>query len=280
MKSTITTVDINFLKEKARILRIEILKMLTEAGSGHTGGSLSAADIATALYFYKMRHNPKDPKWKERDRFILSKGHAAPLLYAALALSGYFDKQLLKTLRKLGSPLQGHPCSKMLPGVEISTGSLGQGLSVANGIAMGLKLDGSSSRVYCLLGDGEIQEGQVWEAAMTAAHYRLDNLCAIIDNNGLQIDGHCTDIMSIEPIVNKWEAFGWHVIDINGHDMKAILDAFDEAERVKLKPTMIVARTVKGKGVSFFEGKVQYHGIAPTREELERALKELGGDGG
>ncbi|MBI4679836.1 MAG: transketolase [Nitrospirae bacterium] len=280
MKSVITTVDINFLKEKARILRIEILKMLTEAGSGHTGGSLSAADIATALYFYKMRHNPKDPKWKERDRFILSKGHAAPLLYAALALSGYFDKQLLKTLRKLGSPLQGHPCSRMLPGVEISTGSLGQGLSVANGIAMGLKLDGSSSRVYCLLGDGEIQEGQVWEAAMTAAHYRLDNLCAIIDNNGLQIDGHCTDIMSIEPVVNKWEAFGWHVIDINGHDMKAILDAFDEAERVKLKPTMIVARTVKGKGVSFFEGKVQYHGIAPTREELERALKELGGDGG
>jgi len=280
MSSAITAVNINFLKEKARILRIEILKMLTEAGSGHTGGSLSAADIATALYFYKMRHNPKDPKWKERDRFILSKGHAAPLLYAALALSGYFDKQLLKTLRKLGSPLQGHPCSKTLPGVEISTGSLGQGLSIANGIAMGLKLDGSSSRVYCLLGDGEIQEGQVWEAAMTAAHYRLDNLCAIIDNNGLQIDGHCSDVMSIEPIVNKWEAFGWNVIDINGHDMKAILNAFNEAERVKLKPTMIVARTVKGKGVSFFEGKVQYHGIAPTREELERALKELGGDGG
>ena len=280
MNSAIAAVNINFLKEKARILRIEILKMLTEAGSGHTGGSLSAADIATALYFYKMRHNPKDPKWKERDRFILSKGHAAPLLYAALALSGYFDKQLLKTLRKVGSPLQGHPCSKTLPGVEISTGSLGQGLSIANGIAMGLKLDGLSSRVYCLLGDGEIQEGQVWEAAMTAAHYRLDNLCAIIDNNGLQIDGHCSDVMSIEPIVNKWEAFGWHVIDINGHDMKAILNAFNEAERVKSKPTMIVARTVKGKGVSFFEGKVQYHGIAPTREELERALKELGGDGG
>jgi transketolase len=279
MNSAITAENINSLKEKARILRIAILKMLTEAGSGHTGGSLSAADIATALYFYKMRHNPKDPKWKERDRFILSKGHAAPLLYAALALSGYFDEQLLKTLRKLGSPLQGHPCSKTLPGVEISTGSLGQGLSIANGIAMGLKLDGLSSRVYCLLGDGEIQEGQVWEAAMTAAHYRLDNLCAIIDNNGLQIDGHCSDVMSIEPIVNKWEAFGWHVIDINGHDMKAILNAFDEAERVKSKPTMIVARTVKGKGVSFFEGKVQYHGIAPSREELERALKELGGDG-
>ncbi len=279
MKSTITAADINFLNEKARVLRIEILKMLTESGSGHTGGSLSAADIVTALYFCKMRHKPRDPKWRERDRFILSKGHAAPLLYAALALSGYFDKPLLKTLRKLGSPLQGHPSSKMLPGVEISTGSLGQGLSIANGIAMGLKLDGLSSRVYCLLGDGETQEGQVWEAAMTAAHYRLDNLCAIIDNNGLQIDGHCCDVMSIEPIVNKWEAFGWHVIDINGHDMKAILNAFNEAETVKLKPTMIVARTVKGKGVSFFEGKVQYHGITPTPEELEMALKELGDNG-
>jgi transketolase len=267
--------DINLLKEKARLLRIEILKMLTEAGSGHTGGSLSAADIVAALYFCKMRHKPKDPRWRERDRFILSKGHAAPVLYAALALSGYFDKPLLKTLRKLGSPLQGHPCSKKLPGVEISTGSLGQGLSIANGIAIGLKLDKLSSRVYCLLGDGEIQEGQVWEAAMTASHYKLDNMCAIIDNNGLQIDGLCSDVMCIEPIVNKWAAFGWHVIDIDGHNMEAILDAFDEAETIKGKPTMIVARTVKGKGVSFFEGKVQYHGVAPTSEELEKALKEL-----
>jgi len=274
MKS-VGNADIGFLKEKARLLRMEILKMLTESGSGHTGGSLSAADVVTVLYFYKMKHKPGDPEWRERDRFILSKGHAAPVLYAALALSGYFDKPLLKTLRKLGSPLQGHPCSKMLPGVEISTGSLGQGLSIANGIAMGLKLDGLTSRVYCLLGDGETQEGQVWEAAMTAAHYRLDNLCAIIDNNGLQIDGLCSDVMSIEPIVDKWEAFGWHVIDINGHDMEAIVNALNEAETVKLKPTMIVARTVKGKGVSFFEGKVQYHGIAPTEEELEKALKEL-----
>src|SRR4030042_3887778 len=275
MSSAITAVNIDFLKEKARILRIEILKMLTEAGSGHTGGSLSGADIATALYFYKMRHNPKDPKWKERDRFILSKGHAAPVLYAALALSGYFDKELLKTLRKIGSPLQGHPCSCKLPGVEISTGSLGQGLSIANGISMGIKMDALSSRVYCLLGDGEIQEGQVWEAAMTAAHYRLDNLCAIIDNNGLQIDGHCCDVMHIEPIVNKWEAFGWHVIDIDGHDIKAIVDALNKAETLKGQPTMIVARTIKGKGVSFFEGKVEYHGLAPTRDELEMALKEL-----
>ena len=277
MKSNVSEKDIAVLREKAKTLRIEILKMLTEAGSGHTGGSLSAADIVTALYFYKMRHHPNDPKWIERDRFILSKGHAAPVLYAALALSGYFDKSLLWTLRKLGSPLQGHPCSRKLPGIEISTGSLGQGLSIANGIAIGLKLDSLSSRVYCLLGDGEIQEGQVWEAAMTASHYNLDNLCAIIDNNGLQIDGHCCDVMCVEPIVDKWAAFGWHVLDINGHDMEAIVSALNEAETLKGKPTMIVARTVKGKGVSFFEGKVEYHGLAPTHEELEKALKELKG---
>jgi len=270
-----TGTDIVSLTEKARTLRIEVLKMLSEAGSGHTGGSLSSADIVTALYFSKMRHDPKNPKKKERDRFILSKGHAAPILYAALALSGYFDKGLLGTLRKLGSPLQGHPCSKLVPGVEISTGSLGQGLSIANGMALGLKMDGLESRVYCLMGDGEIQEGQVWEAAMTAAHYKSDNLCAIIDNNGLQIDGRCCDVMYIEPIVKKWEAFGWHVIDIDGHNMKAILSALDEAEKVKGKPTMIVARTIKGKGASIFEGKVEYHGLAPTKEELELALKEL-----
>ena len=267
--------DIEGLKEKARSLRTEILKMLAEAGSGHTGGSLSAADIVAVLYFYKMRHNAGNPQWTERDRFILSKGHAAPVLYAALALSGYFDKEILKTLRKIGSPLQGHPCSCKVPGVEISTGSLGQGLSIANGMAMGIKIDGLPSRVYCLLGDGEIQEGQIWEAAMTAAHYRLDNLCAIIDNNGLQIDGPCCDVMHIEPIVYKWEAFGWHVIDIDGHDIKAIVGALNEAETLKGKPTMIVARTTKGKGVSFFEGKVEYHGIAPTHDELEMALKEL-----
>ena len=276
MNTRVNEKDIDALKEKARILRIEILKMLATAGSGHTGGSLSAADIVAALYFYKMRHKPGDPKWSGRDRFILSKGHAAPVLYAALALSGYFNKGLLKTLRRLGSPLQGHPCSKLLPGVEISTGSLGQGLSIANGIAMGLKMDGSDSRVFCLLGDGEIQEGQVWEAAMTASHYGLDNLCGIIDNNGLQIDGQCCDVMHIELIVKKWEAFGWHVLDINGHDMGAIVDALNCAEKLKDKPTMIVARTIKGKGVSFFEGKVEYHGMAPSHEELETALTELG----
>lgn len=263
------------LKDTARNLRIEILRMLTVAGSGHTGGSLSAADIVAVLYFYTMRHDPANPGWAERDRFILSKGHAAPVLYAALAWAGYFDRELLKTLRKAGSPLQGHPCSRKLPGIEISTGSLGQGLSIANGIAMGIKMDSLPSRVYCLLGDGEIQEGQVWEAAMTAAHYKLDNLCAIIDNNGLQIDGHCCDVMHIEPIVNKWEAFGWNVIDIDGHDIKAIIGAFETAAGQKGKPTMVVARTIKGKGVSFFEGKVEYHGLAPTHDELVLALQEL-----
>ncbi len=267
--------DINFLREKAKAVRVEILKMLAEAGSGHTGGSLSATDIATAIYFYKLKHKPEDPGWRERDRFILSKGHAAPLLYAVLALSGYFDVSLLKTLRKLGSPLQGHPSSKSLPGVEVSTGSLGQGLSIANGIAIGLKMDGLDSRVYCLLGDGEIQEGQVWEAAMTAAHYRLDNMCAMVDLNGLQIDGPVSEVKGIEPVDMKWKAFGWHVIDIDGNDMDAIVKALDAAESVKGKPTVILARTLKGKGVSFFEGKVKYHGIAPTQEELRRALKEL-----
>ena len=249
--------------------------MLTLAGSGHTGGSLSAADIVTALYFSKMRHKPDEPGWRERDRFILSKGHAAPLLYAVLAMAGYFDISALKTLRKLGSPLQGHPCSRVLPGVEISTGSLGQGLSVSNGMAMGLKMDNIGSRVYCLLGDGEIQEGQVWEAAMTAAHYKLDNLCAIIDLNGLQIDGPVSKVKAIEPVASKWAAFGWNVIDIDGHDMKEILDALDDAETVKVKPSIILAHTIKGKGVSFFEGKVEYHGMAPTPEELEKALKEM-----
>ncbi|MDI6865199.1 transketolase [Thermodesulfovibrio yellowstonii] len=268
-------VDIEFLEEKARQIRIEIVKMLTNAGSGHTGGSLSATDIVTALYFYKMKHNPKNPQWKERDRFVLSKGHAAPVLYAALALSGYFDKSLLNSLRKLGSPLQGHPCCKNLPGVEVSTGSLGQGLSVACGMALGLRLSGINSRVYCLLGDGELQEGQVWEAAMTASHYKIDNLCAVVDHNNLQIDGHCSDVMNIKPIEDKFIAFGWNVFTIDGHNMQEIVDALEAAEKTKGKPTMIIANTVKGKGVSIFEGKVQYHGVAPTQEELEIALKEL-----
>jgi len=275
MSLTTPTRDPGRLREHAKEVRREIVKMLTEAGSGHTGGSLSAADIVAALYFYKMRHRPEDPEWKERDRFVLSKGHAAPVLYAALALTGYFDRELLTTLRRIDSPLQGHPSSKMLRGVEISTGSLGQGLSIANGMAMGLRMDGLDSRVYCLLGDGELQEGQVWEAAMTAVHYRIDNICAIVDNNGLQIDGFCCDVMKIEPITEKWKAFGWNVMDIDGHAMEQIVNALDEAERVKGRPSVIVARTVKGKGVSFFEGKAEYHGIAPTKEEQDKALEEL-----
>jgi transketolase len=201
------------------------------------------------------------------------------VLYAALALTGYFDISLLGTLRKVGSPLQGHPSSKLLKGVEVSTGSLGQGLSIANGLAMGLRLQGLPSRVYCLLGDGEVQEGQVWEAAMTASHYKVDNLCAIIDYNGLQIDGRCAEVMKLEPLVDKWLAFGWHVLSIDGHEMAEILDALDRAEGIKGKPTLILAKTVKGKGVSIFEDKVQYHGVAPSKEELEIALKELGANG-
>ena len=267
--------DIKKLENIAREVRINILKMLTAAGSGHTGGSLSAADVAVAIYFSKMRFNSKDPRWKERDRFILSKGHAVPLLYAILANAGYFSPEMLITLRKVDSPLQGHPCSETLQGIEISTGSLGQGLSVANGMALGLKLDKIPARVYCIMGDGEIQEGQIWEAAMTAAHYGLDNVCGVVDNNGLQIDGPVEKVMGIAPINAKWAAFGWHVIEIDGHNMKEILNALNEAENKKGKPTLIVAHTVKGKGVSFFENKVEYHGLAPTQDELDRAIKEL-----
>jgi len=267
--------DINTLKEIAKRVRIKILMMLTKAGSGHTGGSLSAADVAVAIYFSKMNYNPANPHWKDRDRFILSKGHAAPLLYAIMSEAGYFSEDILEKLRQIDSPLQGHPCCKSLNGVEVSTGSLGQGLSVANGMALGLRLDKNPARVYCLLGDGELQEGQVWEAAMTSAHYRLDNICAVVDNNGLQIDGYVKDVMNIEPLKDKWVSFGWHVMEIDGHNMEEIVDALDEAEKIKGKPTVIIAHTIKGKGVSIFEGKVEYHGIPPTDEELEKALKEL-----
>ncbi len=276
MAAVMQSRSIDFLTQQAKRVRVEILKMLTEAGSGHTGGSLSAVDIATALYFYKMKHRPREPEWPERDRFILSKGHAAPLLYTILALTGYFNKSLLTGLRKIGCPLQGHPSSKLLQGVEVSTGSLGQGLSIANGIALGLKLDKNPARVYCLLGDGETQEGQVWEAAMSAGHYMLDNLCAIVDANELQIDGRCADVMKIEPIAGKWKAFNWHVFEIDGHNMEEIVNALDEAEKLKGKPSLILAKTVKSKGVSFFEGKAEYHGITPTKDELEKALEELG----
>ncbi len=274
----VTEDQLKALREKARRMRIDILKMLTDCGSGHTGGSLSATDIVTALYFYKMKYDPKRPDWNERDNFILSKGHAAPVLYTALSHAGFIDHAELCTLRKLGSRLQGHPDSKCMPGVEISTGSLGQGLSVANGLALAHKLDKSSSRVYALLGDGELQEGQIWEAAMTAAHYKLDNICALVDNNGLQIDGPVEKVMGVEPITDKWRAFGWEVFDIDGHDMAAITVALDKAETVKGKPTMIVCRTVKGKGSKVFEGKVEFHGTTPSKEELDIAMKELSGE--
>jgi transketolase len=263
------------LKDRARRMRIDIVKMLHGCGSGHTGGSLSATDIMAALYFYKMKYDSKKPDWQGRDYFILSKGHAAPVLYTSLAHAGFMDTAELCTLRKIGSRLQGHPDSKYLPGVEISTGSLGQGLSVACGIALAQKLDKTPNRVYVLLGDGELQEGQIWEAAMTAAHYKLDNLCAIIDNNGLQIDGPVAKVMGVEPITDKWRAFGWDVMDIDGHDMVQIVSALDRADTVKGRPTSIVCRTVKGKGSKVFEGKVEFHGTTPSKEELEIALKEL-----
>jgi transketolase len=267
--------QIRALNDRARRIRVDILKMLHGCGSGHTGGSLSATDIMTALYFSKMKYDPKKPTWEGRDFFILSKGHAAPVLYTTLAHAGFLETSELCTLRKLGSRLQGHPDSKYLPGVEISTGSLGQGLSVACGVAMAHKLDKVSNRVYAVLGDGELQEGQIWEAAMTGAHYKLDNLCVCIDNNGLQIDGPVAKVMGVEPITDKWRAFGWDVQDIDGHDMTQIVAALDKAETVKGKPSAIVCRTVKGKGSKVFEGKVEFHGTTPSKEELATALKEL-----
>ncbi|HHX51090.1 MAG TPA: transketolase [Clostridia bacterium] len=263
------------LEGKAREIRRDIIRMVGEAGSGHPGGSLSAADIVTALYFHVLRIRPQEPSWPDRDRFILSKGHAAPVLYAALAEKGFFPKEELLTLRKLGSRLQGHPDLTKLPGVEMSTGSLGQGLSVANGMALAGKLDGKGYRVYVLLGDGEVQEGMVWEAAMAASHYGLDNLTAILDHNKLQIDGPTSQVMSPEPLAAKWSAFGWHVLEISGHDLAQILDALAKAKNIKGKPTMIIADTVKGKGVSFMENQVDWHGVAPKPEQVALALEEL-----
>jgi transketolase len=266
--------DISKLKAKAVGLRKDILKMLNIAGSGHTGGSLSLVEILTALYYGEMRHDPKNPQWKERDRLILSKGHGCPALYAVLADCGYFPKEKLWTLRKIGSLLQGHP-QMGLPGVEISSGSLGQGLSIANGMALAAKLDKLALRVYCVIGDGETNEGQIWEAAMTAAHYKVDNLCAIVDFNKMQIDGFCCDIKDMGPYTHKWKDFGWNAIEVDGHDFDALFGAFEEARKAKGKPTIIIAHTIKGKGVSFIENKVEWHGIAPKKEEYERAIKEL-----
>jgi len=264
------------LRRKAREIRCDLVRMLAAAGSGHSGGSLSAVEIVTALYWHVLRIRPQEPAWPDRDRFVLSKGHAAPVLYSALAERGYFPKEDLQTLRKLGSRLQGHPDLRRVPGVEASTGSLGQGLSVGLGMALAGRLDRRSYRVFVLLGDGECEEGQVWEAAMAASHYHAGNLTAIIDNNGLQIDGPVTEVLSPLPLPEKWRAFGWEVTEVDGHDLDALLQAFDWAAGIDdRRPKMIVAHTVKGKGVSFMENQVDWHGKAPNSGQAAGALEEL-----
>ncbi len=267
--------SISELEDIARKLRRHVITMIAAAGSGHPGGSLSAADIVTALYFDIMKYDPANPHWPDRDRFILSKGHAAPVLYAALAECGYFPLDWLTTLRKTGTCLQGHTDSTLTPGVDVSAGSLGQGLSIGIGMALAARLDNRDYRTYVLLGDGECDEGQVWEAAMFAPNYQLDNLTAIVDFNTLQLDGFTGDIMNLEPFMAKWTAFMWEVIEINGHDILQIIDAIQQAKAVKGRPTVIVAHTIKGKGVSFMENNVDWHGRAPNKSETEIALREL-----
>jgi len=265
------------LMQHATEIRKNIVKMVTSAKSGHPGGSLSGTDLITVLYFEEMDIDSNNINSTNRDRFVLSKGHASPLLYSVLAEKGLLDKELLPTFRHLGSPLQGHPNMRMVPGVDMSTGSLGQGLSAAVGMAIANKLDKKEHRVYALLGDGECQEGQIWEAAMAAAHHHLDNLCAMLDFNGLQIDGNVTDVMNPTPFDKKFEAFGWNVIEIDGHNYDEIKEAYKKAKECKGKPTLILAHTVKGKGVSFMENKAGWHGVAPNQEQCEEALKELEG---
>lgn len=267
--------DLQELQSLCKEVRRDIVKMTAAAGSGHPGGSLSSVELLVGLYFAKMQHDPKRLDWADRDRFILSKGHAAPVLYSVLARSGYFPVDELLTLRKLGSRLQGHPHMLTLPGLDNSSGSLGQGLSQANGLALAARLNEQDYRVYCLLGDGELQEGQVWEAVMTAAHYKLANVCAIVDYNNLQIDGTVEEVIGLHPLSDKWAAFNWHVISIDGHDLEQVLAAFDEAASVKDKPSVIIAKTIKGKGVSFMENVAGWHGRAPNADELAKALAEL-----
>ncbi|MED0678239.1 transketolase [Aneurinibacillus thermoaerophilus] len=278
--STIAEGKLAELKQRANHIRQEIVKMVAAANSGHPGGSLSAADILAVLYFHEMNVGPEKVNDPDRDRFILSKGHASPVLYATLAEKGYLSKEELATFRRINSRLQGHPSKKLLPGVEQSTGSLGQGLSTANGMALAARLDKREYRVYALLGDGEIQEGMIWEAAMAAGHYKLDNLVAILDYNHLQIDGNVEDIMDIGPVADKFRAFNWHVIEMDGHNIEEIVAAFAEARTVKGKPTFIVAHTIKGKGVSYMENACGWHGVAPNEEQLKQALAELCAQGG
>ena len=274
--------DFSNYEEIASRIRIDIIKAIHAAGSGHPGGSLSCADIVTALYFKVMNIDPKNPKMEGRDKLILSKGHAGPVQYAALAERGYFDKEELLTLRKLGSHLQGHPNRDKVPGIEMSTGSLGQGFSVSIGMALAYKMDEKggkpSGRIYTILGDGELQEGLIWEAAMAAGHYGLDNLCVIVDNNGLQIDGKNEDVMTVAPIDEKFKAFGFNTIKIDGHNFEKIFAAFDAAKACKGKPTAIIAKTNKGRGVSFMQDNPGWHGKAPKDDEAQQAVKELGGE--
>ncbi|MBL8013294.1 MAG: transketolase [Candidatus Omnitrophica bacterium] len=267
-------VDLVALQKKAVLFRREILEMLQLAGSGHPGGSLSAVEIFIALYFYKIRHDPKNPAWEDRDRVIVSKGHCSPVTYVTLANAGYFLKEELKTFRKFQSRLQGHVHHKV-PGVEFNTGSLGHGLSYANGVAMGAKLHRKSLKAYCIMGDGEIQEGSVWEAAMSAAHFKLDNVCAIVDYNKVQENGPTNEIKNLEPLAKRWASFGWHAIELDGHNLDQLITALDDFDSVKGKPTVIIANTVKGKGISFMEGKPAWHGKAPNAEQLQQALSEL-----
>ena len=265
------------VQEKAKAIRVSIVQSVTAAKSGHPGGSLSIADVMSLLYFVEMNVDPSNPKKQDRDRFVLSKGHAAPALYATLAEKGYFPKSELINLRKINHFLQGHPDMKHTPGVDMSTGSLGQGISCAVGMAISNKVDRNNHRIYALLGDGECEEGQVWEAVMAAAHYKLDNLCAILDYNHLQIDGNIADVISPEPFKSKFEAFGWRVIEANGHNFNSLRTAFNFAKQTKDKPTIIIAHTIKGKGVSFMENNYAWHGAAPNDEQYEQAMKELGG---
>ena len=272
--------DIATLENIAREGRVQILRMLTHAGSGHPGGSLSVIDLLTTLYFHRMRYDPTRPAWEDRDRFILSKGHCVPAQYFCMAKAGFFPMERIVTLRKLGSPLQGHPDRMMLPGIEAATGSLGQGLSVAMGMALGLKLAGKSARVYCILGDGETQEGQIWESAMSAPKlgapdHHLDNLCVILDQNRIQLDDFVKKILDIEPVAEKWKAFGWPVLDVDGHDIAQVDKALDQAESIQGKPTFIVAHTVKGKGVSFMENDPEWHGKAPKPAEAIKGIREI-----
>lgn len=278
MCAILEKLEVQELEKKARKVRENIIDEVYCAKSGHPGGSLSVADILTVLYFREMNINPENPNWEDRDRFVLSKGHCSPALYSCLANRGFFPVEDLKTFRNINSYLQGHPDKNKVPGVDMTTGSLGQGLSAANGMAIAGKMEKKDYRVYCVLGDGEIEEGQIWEAAMASNKYKLDNLCVIVDNNNLQIDGTIEEVMSSYPIDEKFKSFGFQVINIDGHDIEEIIKAFEVARNVKGQPTCIIAKTIKGKGVEFMENQAGWHGKAPNDEQYEQAVKELRGE--